>query len=140
MTIQKAPTNTLAMDAPTSIDEYIAGYPPSVQAILQRVRATIAEAAPHAVERIAYRMASFEHLGALVYFGGFKAHVGFYPPVRDAELRTAAAPYMNPKGNLQFRYDAPIPYALIARIVEARVRENEQRHAARDSRKRKPRV
>ena len=56
-----------------------------------------------------------------------------YPPARDEALRTAAAPYLNPKGNLQFRYDAPIPFPLIARIVEVRVRENEQRHSARSN-------
>jgi uncharacterized protein YdhG (YjbR/CyaY superfamily) len=116
---------------PTTIDEYIAAYPPDVQAILQRVRETIAAAAPDAVERIAYRMASFELLGALVYFGGFKKHLGFFPPVRDERLRAAAAAYMNPKGNLQFRYDAPIPYALITRIVKARVKENAARKRSR---------
>jgi uncharacterized protein YdhG (YjbR/CyaY superfamily) len=121
------------MTTPSSIDEYIAAYPPKVRAILQKVRRTIAKAAPDAEERIAYRMPSFAQDGALVYFGGFTHHVGLFPPVRDAALKREAAPYAGPKGNLQFQYAEPIPYDLIARIVQARVRENAARGAAKKS-------
>lgn len=38
--------------APETIDEYIAGFPPEVQEILQKVRLTIREAAPEAEETI----------------------------------------------------------------------------------------
>lgn len=34
------------------------------------------------------------------------------------------APYAGPKGNLKFPLDRPIPYALIARIVKFRVKQN----------------
>ena len=111
----------------SEIDEYIAAYPPKIRAILQRVRTTIRKAAPDAEERIAYRMPSFALNGALVYFGGFKEHVGFFPPVRDPQLKRDAARYAGVKGNLRFRYDEPIPYDLISRIVVARVRENQER-------------
>lgn len=113
--------------APTTIDDYIATYPPKVAAILQRIRETIQKAAPEAEERIAYRMPSFALNGALVYFGGFKAHVGFFPPVKDAQLKKEAAPYAGEKGNLQFQLDEPIPYKLITKLVKARVRENQER-------------
>ena len=33
---------------PATIDEYIAGFPPNVQEMLQKVRTTIREAAPDA--------------------------------------------------------------------------------------------
>lgn len=110
--------------APETIDAYIAQFPERVQAILQRVRKTISKAAPDAVERISYRMPTFMLNGPLVYFGGFKEHVGLYPPVRDASLRRETAKYSNERGNLRFLYDEPIPYALIARIVKARMAEN----------------
>ena len=115
---------------PTTIDAYIRPYPPAVRAILERVRDTIRKAAPDAEERIAYRMPSFALNGALVYFGGFKEHVGFFPPVNDPAVKRAAAAYAGEKGNLRFRYDEPIPYALITKIVKARVRENQERAAA----------
>lgn len=75
-------------------------------------------------------MPSFALHGALVYFGGFKEHVGFFPPVRDAQLKRETAAYARAKGNLRFRYDEPIPYELIARIVVARVSENLARRDA----------
>jgi uncharacterized protein YdhG (YjbR/CyaY superfamily) len=126
---------TAKNDGPASatsatIDGYIAGYPPDVQAILQRVRETIAKAAPDAVETIAYRMPSFVLDGPLVYFGGFKEHVGFYPPVGDPALQRAAAAYANERGNLRFPYSEPIPYALITKLVKARVAANRAKASA----------
>ncbi len=112
------------------IDDYINAYPPAVQTILRRVRATIAKAAPDATEQISYRMPTFMQDGPVVYFGGFKEHVGLYPPVRDAALKREVAAYANDKGSLAFRYDEPIPYALIAKVVQARVAENVARTVA----------
>lgn len=39
---------------PANIDEYIAGFPPSTQAALKKMRATIRKAAPEAEEKISY--------------------------------------------------------------------------------------
>lgn len=110
---------------PTTIDEYIAMYPPDVQSVLEKIRTTIQEAAPDAEETISYGMPTFTRKGPLVYFGAFKKHIGFYPPVRDEALRREVAGYEGEKGSLRFPLDQPIPYALIARIVKARLREDE---------------
>jgi hypothetical protein len=73
---------------PQSIEEYIAAFSPEVQAILERIRLTIAKAAPGAQQTISYRIPTFALSGALVYFAAFKKHIGFYPPVTgDAGLR-----------------------------------------------------
>lgn len=120
---------------PTTIDEYIAGFSPEVQAILQKIRATVQRAAPAATEKISYRMPSFVLNGSLVYFAAFKNHIGFYPPVRsDPEVVLAAAKYAGEKGNLRFPLDQPIPYTLITKLVKTRVRENQERA----DKKRKP--
>jgi len=111
--------------APKSIDEYIAAFSPEVQAILERVRLTISNAAPGAQETISYRIPAFTLSGALVYFAAFKNHIGFYPPVKgDARLEKAISGYAGEKGNLRFPLDRPIPYSLIARIVKLRVKQN----------------
>ncbi len=115
---------------PATIDEYIAGFPPDIQAILQKIRATIQKAAPDATERISYRMPCFAQDGNLVYFAAFKKHIGLFPPVSDAALKQEAAKYAGPKGNLQFPLDEPMPYALITKIVKARVKENKAHAAA----------
>lgn len=116
---------------PTSIDEYIAAFPPDVQLILRNIRMTISAAAPGAQEVISYRMPAFRLHGILVYFAAFKAHIGLYPPVSgDASLERALAPYAGPKGNLKFPLDQPIPYALITRVVLLRVKQDFSRGAA----------
>jgi uncharacterized protein YdhG (YjbR/CyaY superfamily) len=111
--------------APTTIDEYIADFPPDVQEILQKVRATIREAAPGAEETIKYQLPTFRLKGNLVYFGGFKKHVGFYPVPTGVEAYAEdLAPYKTGKGSIQFPYDEPIPYDLITKVVQYRVEEN----------------
>jgi uncharacterized protein YdhG (YjbR/CyaY superfamily) len=54
--------------APKNIDEYISGFPPDVQRILQKIRMTIRDAAPGAQETIKYQMPTFTLKGNLVYF------------------------------------------------------------------------
>ena len=113
---------------PSTIDEYIAGFKPEIQAILREIRSTVRTAAPAAQEKISYRIPCFAQDGILVYFAAFKNHIGLFPPVKgDAKLKRAASSYAGPKGNLKFPLDEPIPYALIARIVKARVKENRER-------------
>ena len=116
---------------PGSIDEYIAGFSPSVQAILEEMRATIAAAAPDARELISYRMPAFAQEGILLYFAAFKDHIGVFPPVSgDARLEKALAPYRGPKGNLKCPLDKPIPYGLVRRIATLRVKQNLSKAAA----------
>jgi uncharacterized protein YdhG (YjbR/CyaY superfamily) len=111
---------------PQTIDDYIAGFPAEVQAILQQVRATIREAAPDAVETINYQMPTFKLHGNLVHFGAFKHHIGFYPtPSGTDHFREQLAAYKHAKGSIQFPLDQPIPHDLIREIVQYRVQENE---------------
>ena len=121
---------------PAGIDEYIAGFPPEVQAILAKIRATVAAAAPGAKELISYRMPAFSQDGILIYFAAFKNHIGLFPPVSgDAGIERAIAPYAGPKGNLKFPLDRPIPYGLIRRIALLRVKQNQAKAAARGRRR-----
>lgn len=110
---------------PRNVDEYIEGFSREVQVILRRVRKVVREAAPRAQEVITYRMPALKQNGILVYFAAFKGHIGLYPPVAgDAPLQEAMAPYAGAKGNLRFPYDKPIPYELISRITELRVKQD----------------
>ena len=112
-------------DTPTTIDAYIAGFPEPVRLRLQEMCEIIRAAAPAATERISYGMAGFFHEGPLVYFGGFRAHTGFYPiPSGIAAFEEALSAYRTSKGGVQFPHDAPLPRDLIRRIVEYRLAEN----------------
>jgi uncharacterized protein YdhG (YjbR/CyaY superfamily) len=125
-----------AQTAPGTIDEYIAGFPQDVQAILQKVRMTIRKAAPKAEETIKYRMPTFTLNGNLVYFAAFQKHIGFYPvPSGIAKFEKELSVYQQGKGSVQFPLDQPIPYDLISRIVKFRVKENLQRAQAKAKKK-----
>jgi uncharacterized protein YdhG (YjbR/CyaY superfamily) len=110
---------------PGTIDEYIAGFPPDVRSILEKIRSTIRKAVPKAVEKISYRMPAFALDGDLIYFAAFRKHIGLYPPVSgDERLRSDLSRYRGEKRNLKFPLDEPIPYELIARVAEFRVKEH----------------
>jgi uncharacterized protein YdhG (YjbR/CyaY superfamily) len=113
----------------TTIDAYIADFPPAVQKRLQQVRKTIAKAASGAEEAISYRIPAFKLNGYLIYFAGFKNHIGLYP-ARIKELEKELAAYKGGKGTVQFPHDTPLPLALITRIVKCRIADNEARAAA----------
>lgn len=118
---------------PTTIDEYIAGFPEDVQDILQKVRATVHDAAPEAVEAIKYAIPTFMLKGKnLVHFGGLKKHIGFYPaPSGLVQFKEELAGYDGTKGAVQFPLDKPIPYDLIRRITAFRVQEELDKAVAR---------
>lgn len=108
-----------------SIDEYIAGFPPETRQLLEEVRSLIKSSAPGATERISYAIPAFHLQGDLVYFAGYKNHIGFYPTssgIRafEAELRG----FKTGKGSVQFPLSQPLPEGLIRRIVKFRVEEN----------------
>ena len=112
----------------TTIDEYIASCPTSVQPILNNIRQTIRSSAPKATELISYRMPAFRLNGILIYFAAFKHHIGLYPPIKgDITLMIRLKPYIGPKGNMKFPLNEPIPYSLISRIVKLRVKQDKEK-------------
>ena len=130
------PEPTGAAASADTVDGYIAGFPSEVQKILQKVRRTIRSAAPGAQEAISYRIPSFRLNGTyLIYFAGFKTHVGLYPvPVDTAEFQADLAVYGSGKATLKFPLDRPIPFDLITRVVKFKVKQSETRDAARSKR------
>ena len=109
----------------TSIDEYIAAFPPEIQSILQELRSTIQTAAPDATEKISYQMPTFYLKGNLVHFAALKNHIGFYPtPSGIQAFKRESSMYKSTKGALNFPLDKPLPLKLISKIVKFRVAEN----------------
>ena len=110
----------------TTIDEYIAEFPPETQSALEEMRTLIRAAAPDATETISYAIPTFDLNGRhLVHFAGYAKHVGFYPvPSAMTAFADELAPYKSGKGSAQFPLGRPLPADLIRRIVEFRVGEN----------------
>ena len=109
-----------------SIDEYIAGFPPETQKVLEELRALIKASAPDTTETISYAIPTFDLNGKhLVHFAGYARHVGLYPAPSGLEaFKEDLRPYKSGKGSVQFPLGQPLPTDLIRRIVEFRVAEN----------------
>ena len=108
-----------------TIDEYIKTFPKDVQSTLEQMRQTIHQAAPKAQETINYQIPTFRLNGNLVHFAAFKNHIGFYPAPSGIEaFKKELSAYKPEKGSVKFPLDKPIPYDLVKKIVEFRVKEN----------------
>ena len=120
--------------SPKTIDEYIAGFPPDVQVILEKMRLTIRKAAPDAEEKISYQMPTFTLKGNLVHFAAFKNHIGLYPTSSGTQaFRKELSVYEGAKGYIRFPKDKPLPLTLIRKIVKFRVAENIKRAEAKSN-------
>ena len=108
-----------------TIDEFIASFPPDVQAILQKLRNFIKDLAPGAIEAMAYGIPTLKQNGKnLVHFAAFKSHIGFYPtPSAIEHFIEDLKPYELSKGTVKFPLDKPVPFDLIDKIVRFRVAE-----------------
>ncbi len=113
----------------STIDEYIAQFPPDTQKVLEQMRALIRVSAPDAVETISYAIPTFDMNGRhLVHFAGYESHVGLYPTASGIEaFKQEIKAYKNARGSVRFSLGQPLPADLIRRIVEFRVRENTSR-------------
>jgi uncharacterized protein YdhG (YjbR/CyaY superfamily) len=109
----------------TDIDSYIAEQLPDVRNKLMQIRQTIKTSAPEAEELISYNMPAFKYHGILVYFAGYKNHIGFYAlPSGQKAFEKELSIYKQGKGSVQFPLDKPMPLALIKKMVKFRVKEN----------------
>ena len=109
------------------VDAYIAAFAPEVQEILTQIRNLIKDTAPGAVEGMAYGMPGYKlNKKPLVYFAGYKNHIGFYAtPSGHEQFSKELSKYKQGKGSVQFPLDKPIPFDLIRQMVAFRAQENE---------------
>jgi len=111
-------------DKPAGIDEYIAAQPEEIQPVLVKVRETIRAAAPEAVEKISWQMPTFWQGENLIHFCAHKKHLGIHPGALDrfpGEITERLTAYKTSKGAIQFPYNKPVDYELIADITRWRV-------------------
>jgi uncharacterized protein YdhG (YjbR/CyaY superfamily) len=114
-----------AKEGNNPIDQYIRSFPEPVQKKLEMLRALIREQAPHAQEKISYRIPTFFLNGNLVHFAAYSRHIGFYPTSSGIRaFKSKLSKYKNSKGSVQFPIEEPLPVDLIKKIVKFRVEEN----------------
>jgi uncharacterized protein YdhG (YjbR/CyaY superfamily) len=124
--------------APKNIDEYISGYPVSVQQKLEAIRSAIKKAVPEAEEKISYQMPAFTLNGILVYFAAHTNHIGFYPTSTGIKaFKDELTNYKCTRGTIQFPFEEQLPLDLITRIVIYRSNENSLRAEMKTGKKKK---
>jgi uncharacterized protein YdhG (YjbR/CyaY superfamily) len=116
-------------DRSADVDAYLTGLPADQRAALERLRATIAKAAPGTTQGISYRMPVFK-LGTtpLVGFHAATEHCSFHLMSTETidGFRDELAGYGLGKGTVRFTPERPLPVALVRRLVRARIAEVER--------------
>lgn len=107
------------MAAPASVEEYLAGFPDEVRALLESARSAIRRALPDAQESISYGIIRFGIAGRhAIYLAGWKKHLGIYPvPRAQGAFERELATHRAAKDALHFPYARPIPYGLVERVA-----------------------
>ncbi|ANH82100.1 hypothetical protein A8C56_14960 [Niabella ginsenosidivorans] len=118
----------------------VAGYINSVSGIqkkqLQQIRNIIKQAAPaDAEEVISYNIPAIKAQTVLVYYAAYAHHIGFYPtgaPIKA--FANALTGYKTSEGAVQFPLEHPLPEELIKQMVRYRIKDAEEKAAAKRSR------
>ena len=122
------------MEKPQSVSAYFKKLPPEQRAPLQKLRDTIAAAAPEAEEGITYSMPGFLLGGrGFVAYAAFKDHSSFFP-MSGAAVEAHARELgerVTGKGTIQFRYGERFPVTLVTKVVKTRLAEAESKRAKR---------
>lgn len=108
-----------------SVDDYIESFNGDIKARLIEIRYLVRALLPKAEERISYNMpAYFLENKLVVYFAGFKNHIGMYPGrTLSEEYNALAAPYAHGKSTTRFAVDQPVPKEIIQAFIATRLSE-----------------
>ena len=128
----------MAIQKPSTIDEYISGFPEETQQMLEEVRETIKEGVPAAGEKISYGIPCITLNGKyILYFAGYKKHIGLYPVPRKGFEKDFAPYKTSGKGTIQFPLDKPLPLTLIKKLTKFRVQQTLAKEKAKPDKKSK---
>lgn len=105
-------------------EEYMATVPETSIGKAHEIREIIRKAVPKATEVISYNIPAFKLDKVLVWFAGYKGHIGFYPGgTAIGVFQDDLSKYKTSKGAIQFPLDKPLPVSLINKIVKYRIKE-----------------
>lgn len=116
------------MSHPTTVGEYLEGFPEPQATRLRAIRQLFRAAAPDAAETLKWGAPAYVDDTILFQFVGYTAHanIAVTPSTREAFDGQFGA-YATGKGTLKVPYDAPLPSDLIRRMLAYRVREFAER-------------
>jgi uncharacterized protein YdhG (YjbR/CyaY superfamily) len=114
------------VEKPKSVEAYFESLASEPRAALQKLRETIASAAPQAEEGITYGMPGFLIGGrGFVGYMAFKDHYSFFPmsPSTIDAHREELGDLITGKGTVSFAYGKPLPVRLARKLVRTRLAE-----------------
>jgi uncharacterized protein YdhG (YjbR/CyaY superfamily) len=114
------------MEKPASVDAYLKSLTPDQRSAVEKLRATIAAAAPDLEEGITYSMPGFLLGGkGIVAYAAFKDHYSFFPMSTRAinAHRDELGVRVTGKGTISFEYGKPLPTSLVKKVVRTRLAE-----------------
>ena len=116
----------MAINKPLNVNEYILQFPQETKKIMQEIRTLIKKIGPDSEENISYGMPAYKTNGKpLVYFAGYKNHIGFYEtPNAHENFKVELSEFKQGKGSVQFPLNQTMPYNLIIKIIKFKVEEN----------------
>ncbi len=120
----------LRVDAPKTVEEYLARVPEPARSTLNKMRAVIRSVVPkETTEVLSYGIPTFRYQRMLVALAAFKDHCSFFPLGSSAldEFKGELKEFRVSKGTLHFALDKPLPAALVKKIVKARIAQNESK-------------
>lgn len=106
------------------IDAYLEELEEPKRSTLRELRRTIVAIVPDAEQGLSYGMPAFRLRGKVIAgFAAFKNHLSYVPHSGSvlSELQEELAGYESTKGSLHFPVDAPLPRALVKKLIEVRV-------------------
>jgi uncharacterized protein YdhG (YjbR/CyaY superfamily) len=104
---------------------HIAQFPAPVQKRLNTLAQVLQDLMPEAEPCISYQMPAFRlKKKIVVYFAGFKNHIGFYPTAKPiAAFAPKLEGYKWAKGSVQFQHDQDLPLVLIKEMTVFRLKD-----------------
>jgi uncharacterized protein YdhG (YjbR/CyaY superfamily) len=118
-----------ASTTPQTIDAYIASRPAEHHKGLQQLRALAHQCVPDAEECINYGMPGLRSNGrVIVWFASFSQHLALFPRAKAIEvfaedLQKHSSFISTSKGTIRFALTAPLPAAMIRRVIRFCVKE-----------------
>jgi uncharacterized protein YdhG (YjbR/CyaY superfamily) len=106
------------------IDDHLESLDEPKRSTLTALRETIVGIVPDADQCISYGMPAFRLQGkAVAGFAAFKDHLSYLPHSGSVlvEVEEDLAPYEYTKGALRFPIDAPLPSALVNKLIAIRI-------------------
>lgn len=108
----------------TPIDDYLDTLDEPKRSTLAALRDTIVAIVPDAEQGISYGMPAFKLRGKTIAgFAAFKNHLSYVPHSGSVipQLAGELAGYTSTRGSLHFPVDAPLPRALVEKLLAVRM-------------------